>query len=241
MFTRLFGSTALDYVLPFTDLEQDQGGHLLGGSLTAEVGNGSPVHVGGVETVAGSEYSVHLVQDDLMAHSKVLSAPKLTARRAAKDRRIRLNARLRGDSAGKQTVASGQVERVQIRLGSIIVHARTLGIAAGRNALPKMVQESVNLEDAFLLRNVKNPTAPEVLVINPAALDQELRRVRPSRTLGDVIDVLPFGRKGVPSLRLHAPPDGETIQRLRLPVRTQGGRQEAAATPTADERKGQER
>jgi hypothetical protein len=88
---------------------------------------------------------------------------------------------------------------MRIKLGSVTVQAKALGIGAGRIALPKMIQKSMRLEDAFLVRNIKNPMAPQVLVINPAALDQELRRVRPGRTLGEIIDVLPFNRQGVPS------------------------------------------
>ena len=110
-----------------------------------------------------------------------------------------------------------------VKLGNVTVQARTLGVAAGRIALPKMIQASMGLEDAFLVRNVKNPNAPEVLVINPAALDKELRQVRPGRTLGEVVDSLPFGRRGVPRLRLRPLPDADVKNRLRIPVLRAGG------------------
>ena len=155
-----------------------------------------------------------------MAHSRI-----------PKDRLNSLKSRLLGPSAAKAATA-GRVERVQIKLGSVTVHAKTLGIAAGRIALPKMVQGSKNLEDAFLVRNVKNPSAPEVLVINAAALDQELRRGRPARTLGDIVDALPFGRKGVPSLKMRPLPDGGISKRLRLPVRTPDREHESSSSDT---------
>lgn len=147
-------------------------------------------------------------------HLKTLGSLKLTSGRTP------VKSRPKGAIASKQVVPEGRVELgyVRIKLGSVTVQAKPLGIAAGRVALPKMIQGSVGLEDAFLVRNVKNPMAPEVLVINPAALDKELRRVRPGRTLGDIVDVLPFNRQGVPSLRVHALPDAGIEKRLRLPV-----------------------
>jgi hypothetical protein len=134
--------------------------------------------------------------------------------------RAPVKSRLKGAIGSKESAPVGRVEPryVRIKLGNVTVQAKALGIAAGRIALPKMIQGSMALEDAFLVRNVKNPKAPEVLVINPAALDQELRRVRPGRTLGDIVDVLPFNRQGVPSLRVRALPDAGIEKRLRLPV-----------------------
>jgi hypothetical protein len=128
--------------------------------------------------------------------------------------------RLQGASVGKESAPKERIELgyVRIKLGSVTVQAKALGIGAGRIALPKMIQKSRGLEDAFLVRNIKNPTAPEVLVINPVALDQELRRARPGRTLGEIIDVLPFNRQGVPRLRVGALPDAGLEKRLRLPV-----------------------
>jgi hypothetical protein len=158
-----------------------------------------------------------------MANSKVAQRHLKAATRGSlkpTSSRAPVKSRLQGASGGKESAAKGRIEPgyVRIKLGSITVQAKALGIAAGRIALPKMIQGSMRLEDAFLVRNVKNPTAPEVLVINPAALDQELRRVRPGRTLGEIIDVLPFGRQGVPSLRVRALPDAGLDKRLRLPV-----------------------
>jgi len=168
-----------------------------------------------------------------MAHSKAAQHPKIAPRRNAKDKVKRLKVRPLGVRGGYEAATTaGTVERVQIKLGGVTVHAKALGIAAGRIALPKMIQGSVDLEDAFLVRNVKNPTAPRVLVINPTALDQELRRFRPGRTLGDIIDVLPFGRKGVPSLRIRSLPDAGLDKRLRVPARTRNDEQKAAATNT---------
>jgi hypothetical protein len=155
----------------------------------------------------------------------------------------RVKARLHGKGSGKETAVAARVEHVRIKLGSVTVHAKALGIAAGRIALPKMIQASLGLEDAVLVRNVKNPTAPEVLVINPAALDQELRRVRPARTLGEIIDVLPFGRQGVPSLRVRDLPDAGLDKRLRLPVgATRGDRtHQAHAAGVSAQAKAQKR
>jgi hypothetical protein len=103
-----------------------------------------------------------------------------------------------------------------------------------------MIQKSMGLKDAFLVRNIKNPTAPEVLVINPAALDQELRRVRPGRTLGEIIDVLPFNRQGVPSLRVRALPDAGLDKRLRLSAARNDQAQQAHAAGVSAQAKAQE-
>ena len=145
------------------------------------------------------------------------SALKVALTRNATDK-----ARAPSQSAGKNaaTLVQPRLDRgyVMVKLGNVTVQAKTLGIAAGRIALPKMIQESMGLQDAFLVRNVKNPSAPEVLVINPAALDKELRQVRPSRTLGAIVDALPFERRGVPRLRLRPLPDAGIQNRLRVPI-----------------------
>jgi hypothetical protein len=158
-----------------------------------------------------------------VAHSKVAPRHLKAATHGSlkpTSSRAPVKSRLKGAIGSKESAPGGRVEPgyVRIKLGNVTVQAKALGIAAGRIALPKMIQGSMALEDAFLVRNVKNPTAPEVLVINPAALDQELRRVRPGRTLGDIVDVLPFNRQGVPSLRVRALPDAGIEKRLRLPV-----------------------
>ena len=158
-----------------------------------------------------------------MANLKVTQrhrkAPTRGSPKAAPSR-VAVKSRVHGASAGKEAAVPGRAEPgyVRIKLGNVTVQAKAMGIAAGRIALPKMIQGSMGLEDSFLVRNVRNPTAPEVLVINPAALDQELCRVRPGRTLGEIIGVLPFGRQGVPSLRVRALPDTGLGKRLRLPV-----------------------
>jgi hypothetical protein len=160
-----------------------------------------------------------------MANSKVAQRHLKAATRGSlklPSSRASGKSRLQGASGGKESTPKGRVEPgyVRIKLGSVTVQAKALGIVAGRIALPKMIQKSMGLEDAFLVRNIKNPTAPQVLVINPAALDQELCRVRPGRTLGEIIDVLPFNRQGVPSLRARALPNAGLDKRLRLPVAT---------------------
>ena len=157
-----------------------------------------------------------------MANSKVAQRLLKAASRGsvkATPGRALVKSRVQGADTSPSGAAPEHVEPgyVRIKLGGVTVQAKAMGIAAGRIALPKMIQGSIGLEDAFLVRNVKNPTAPEVLVINPAALDQELRRARPARTLGEIVAVLPFGRQGVPTLRLRELPDAGLDKRLRLP------------------------
>ena len=152
-----------------------------------------------------------------MAHSKV--APrhlKATTRMKLASSLASAKSRSQGASGVKER-APIELGYVRIKLGNVTVQAKALGIGAGRIALPKMIQKSRGLEDAFLVRNIKNPMAPEVLVVNPAALDQELRRARPGRTLGEIIDALPFSRQGVPTLKLRALPNAGLDKRLRLP------------------------
>jgi hypothetical protein len=132
--------------------------------------------------------------------------------------------RAKAKGSGTPTSAILGNQYVRIKLGGVTVQAKALGIAAGRAALPKLVQGSIGLGDAFLVRNVKNPLAPNVLVINPAALDEELSRNRPKRTLGEIVSTLPFGRRGVPSLTAGALPDSGVGERLRVPGRVQSVR-----------------
>ncbi len=149
-----------------------------------------------------------------------LKAAARGALKVALARGAPVQSRLQSPSASKNSTVTIKrplnVGYVMVKLGNVTVQAKTLGVAAGRIALPKMIQESMGLEDAFLVRNVKNPNAPEVLVINPAALDNELRQVRPHRTLGEIVDSLPFGRRGVPSLKVRPLPDADIQNRLRI-------------------------
>ena len=172
------------------------------------------------------QYDVRLVHlEILMARSKfagkgpvALKAAARGALKVALARSAPVQSRLQSPSASTVTIKRPlNVGYVMVKLGNVTVQAKTLGVAAGRIALPKMIQESMGLEDAFLVRNVKNPNAPEVLVINPAALDNELRQVRPNRTLGEIVDSLPFGRRGVPSLKVRPLPDAGIQNRLRVP------------------------
>jgi hypothetical protein len=191
--------------------------HCLSEPLAGAVGRGSPPADDEVD-------DVHLVQKGgSMASSKVAQRhPKAATRGSLKPTASRAPGKTRsqGASGGKESAAKERIELgyVRIKLGSVTLQVKALGIGAGRIALPKMIQKSRGLEDAFLVRNIRNPTAPEVLVINPAALDQELRRARPGRTLGEIVDMLHFNRQGVPRLVVRALPDAGLDKRLRLPA-----------------------
>lgn len=121
------------------------------------------------------------------------------------------SSRLVGASAGKASIHVGH----QIRLGSLFVDVERVAIGAARAEMPTLIRDSTESGRAFLIHNAKSPSAATALLINPAVLEQRLLHAKPRRTLGDVIDTLPFKRRGAPRLVVSLPDDDAPT--LRVP------------------------
>jgi hypothetical protein len=103
--------------------------------------------------------------------------------------------------------ASRGVEE-SIALGPLWLDVEAVAVGSARNVMPQLIRDSATGR-AFLIRNAKSPTAASALLINPEVLQERLIKWKPRRTLGQVLDSLPFKRLGAPRLKTIDLPDDE--------------------------------
>ena len=106
----------------------------------------------------------------------------------------------------------------QIKVGSVFVDVEQVAVGSARTEMPGLIRASAESGRAFLIHNARNASAATALLINPAVLEQRLSVTKPRRTLGDVIDALPFKRRGTPRLVASLPDDHPPT--LRVPGRS---------------------
>ena len=102
----------------------------------------------------------------------------------------------------------------QIKVGFTTVDVERVSVAAARTDMPGMIRASAETGQAFLIHNAKNPSAATALLINPAALDRRLSTPATKRTLGELIDTLPFKRRGSPRVVVSQPDDHAPTLRI---------------------------
>lgn len=105
----------------------------------------------------------------------------------------------------------------QLKLGGVEIDVDFVPVGSARTEMPGLIRASAESGRAFLIRNARNPSAATALLVNPAVLARKLAAARPPRTLGDVIDALPFKRRGAPRLTVELPDD--EAPDLRVPRR----------------------
>ncbi|MFM9972810.1 MAG: hypothetical protein ACKVQK_30920 [Burkholderiales bacterium] len=102
-----------------------------------------------------------------------------------------------------------------IEIGSLVFKVEPIAVGSARSVMPALIRASSETGRAFLIRNAKNASAATALLINPLALNRRLLAAKPRRTLGNVIDTLPFKRRGAPRLIANLPDDN--APQLRIP------------------------
>jgi hypothetical protein len=95
-----------------------------------------------------------------------------------------------------------------IALGPVWLNVEPVAVGSARNVMPRLIRDSASGR-AFLIRNAKSPAAASALLINPEVLQERLIKWRPRRTLGQVLDSLPFKRLGAPRVKTIELPDDE--------------------------------
>jgi hypothetical protein len=118
--------------------------------------------------------------------------------------------------------------RTQITLGLVSVDVERVSVASARTEMPGLIRASAESGRAFLIHNAKNASAAGALLINPAVLEQRLLATAVPRTLGALIDTLPFKRRGSRRVVVNRPDDHAPER--RLPGRARAVRQGNAAT-----------
>jgi hypothetical protein len=99
-----------------------------------------------------------------------------------------------------------------IQFAGKTVEVAEIGVGSARAAIPRMMRDSALTGRAYFIRNNKNPTAASALLVSPQALEKLLYAPVERRTLGAVLDALPFRGVEVPRIRKDHP---DNIMRTR--------------------------
>lgn len=112
-----------------------------------------------------------------------------------------------------------QVLTFEVAGGEMTLDVEPVAVASARNDMPALMRRSAETGRGFLIRNARNPAAATALLIDPEVLKRRIAEARPPRTLGQLVDGLPFRRLGAnPLLDLPALPD-DVLPDLEIPGR----------------------
>lgn len=95
---------------------------------------------------------------------------------------------------------------------------QAVAVAAARQHFAHYIRRSAEAGEVFLIRNGRSADAPSALLISPQTLARHLAEPpRAARTLGTLLESLPYRRRGVPraSAALH---DADGVPPLVLPA-----------------------
>lgn len=132
----------------------------------------------------------------------------MTAKTAMKLAPLPAARRKRKQVAREKPAAKLSRAEESIALGTTWLEVEPVAVGSARTVMPRLIRDSASGR-AFLIRNAKSPSAATALLINPEVLQERLIRSKPRRTLGQVLDALPFKRLGAPRLRVVDLPDDE--------------------------------
>ena len=123
---------------------------------------------------------------------------------------------------------SADGERTTIQLGKVTVEVAEVGVGYARTEIPSLIRASAKTGRAFHIRNARNPSAASALLVSPAVLEKLIFAPVRRRTLGEVLDALPFKRTGAPRVRAAVPDNA--MRALRVPVVADADEQERTAS-----------
>jgi len=102
-----------------------------------------------------------------------------------------------------------------LQIGALTLEVEEVGVGYARAELSKLIRNSAASGRAFLIRNARDTTAPPVLLLSPEVLSELLIKPDRRRTLGEIVDSLPFQDTRVPRLRAGLP--NSKLRKLRAP------------------------
>lgn len=119
--------------------------------------------------------------------------------------------------------ADDLISLAQVQLGTVMMDVVPKAIAVAREELSVLIRETADSRTAYIIHNAKNPSAAPALLINPDVLTQRLAAAKAKRTLGQVIDALPFKSRIANGLDVRLPDDvAPELQLPRKAVRVLG-------------------
>lgn len=101
--------------------------------------------------------------------------------------------------------------------GAVAIDVTLVQVGAARSDMPGLIRKSAQTEMGYLIRNAKNPQAATALLIDPRVLQKRIAHARPSRTLAQVIERLPFRRLGGNPLIEVSPLPNDELAHLGIP------------------------
>lgn len=105
-------------------------------------------------------------------------------------------------------------------VGPAFLNVELVAVASARIRLPSLIRESTRHGRIFLIQNVNGARASSALLINLDVLSERLKEMtRPTRTGAQILENLPFKRRGSPRLRVEVEDDVAPA----LIVRTRAG------------------
>ncbi|MDM0037236.1 hypothetical protein QTI33_34270 [Variovorax sp. J22P271] len=100
------------------------------------------------------------------------------------------------------------------------MNVELLTVGSARICWARLIRESTKHGRAFLIQEATSAGAPCALLINPDVLNERLKQMtRPTRTGAQILESLPFKRRGSPRLTVEIEDDVSPA----LIVRTRGG------------------
>ncbi|MNZ75365.1 hypothetical protein D3C78_938390 [compost metagenome] len=78
----------------------------------------------------------------------------------------------------------------------VALEVEQVGVVSARNGMPGLIRRSTENGQGFLIKNGKNAGAATALLIDLEVLRDKFRDSRPLRTLGQLLESLPYRHQG---------------------------------------------
>ncbi|MDR0225458.1 MAG: hypothetical protein LBI66_03470 [Burkholderiaceae bacterium] len=101
--------------------------------------------------------------------------------------------------------------------GAVELEVENVAVGAARADIPGLMRRSAETGRGFLIKNAKTQAGPSAILVDLTVFRDRIAQARPSRTLGEIVDSLPFHKLGKsPVLEARALPD-DGLPDLALP------------------------
>lgn len=80
--------------------------------------------------------------------------------------------------------------------GAVELEVESVAVGAARADIPGLMRRSAETGRGFLIKNAKTQAGPSAILVDLAVFRDRIAQARPSRTLGEIVDSLPFHKLG---------------------------------------------